>query len=273
MLNNKELIKNLKETIKKKMLDSEGYCMNNFAIWFINIILDNVKYINEVKDYGYDISIYPKEIEESYDLSEYETIEDFLTKELTGQTIATYISGAGITTETYMEEASRKVSDLWYDFILKEFPEVELKKDNWIDDTVYDNLTNENLSNMDLLIYICNLNIKNFYNQYLIKALEFRNSQEVEHEIKKQKFLQHKLEMESLSLETLPLITKFDKGIKFEKNNYKELINFLDKLIKKYGKEKVYAALFLHKFNLSNSVKNDLNKLYEGKIFNKEIYN
>ena len=156
--------------IKSKMLDEEGYCITSFAIWLINIIIDNNKYIEVIEDYGYDISTRPKIAEESYNFAQYETIEDFLQNEFTGNTKATYISGHGLAAETLYEESQNQIRDIWFYFINNEFPELELIKNQEVDDYVYEELWKYNLIDISILDYICKLKLKPLYNKYLLKA-------------------------------------------------------------------------------------------------------
>lgn len=256
-------IQSLIPQIKSKMLDEEGYCITSFAIWLINIIIDNNKYIEVIEDYGYDISTRAEISEDSYNLAQYETIEEFLENEFTGNTTATYISGHGLAAEKLYEEAQNQIRDIWFDFINNEFPELELIKNQEVDDSVYDELWKYDLIDINILEYICKLRLKPLYNKYLLKAYEFRHEQEVKKEIERQKFLKYQEEIKLLSIETTFKIKNFIKGKKFESNEWNNLITFLNNLVNEFGKEKVFASLLLNPIYCSQSVKHKLDKFMQ----------
>lgn len=250
--------------IKSKMLDEEGYCITSFAIWLINIIIDDNKYIEVINDCCYDVSTRPEISEESYNLSQYETIEEFLQNEFTGNSTATYISGHGLVAETLYEEAQNQIRDIWFDFINNEFPELELIKNQEVDNYLYDELWKYDLIDLSIFDYICKLRLKPLYNKYLLKAYYFRHEEEVKREVEKQKNLKYQEELKSLSIETTFRINNFIKGKKIESNEWNQLIIFLNNLVTDFGKEKVFASLYLKPIYCSNSVKIKLEKFIQG---------
>lgn len=66
----------------------------------LEIIKNNSKYEVEIVDVGYDVSEHARPTGKRLDIHDYLTIKEFL-EELTGNTIATYVSGAGLRAETY----------------------------------------------------------------------------------------------------------------------------------------------------------------------------
>ena len=97
----------------------------------LEFLKNNSKYEVEIVDVCYDVSEHARSTGKRLDIHDYSTVKEFL-EELTGNTVPTYISGAGLRAETY--------EDYFQDLIMR-------KKYN-IAEELFKEETNINTSNM-----------------------------------------------------------------------------------------------------------------------------
>ncbi|MHB1646164.1 MAG: hypothetical protein ACYCSW_06595 [bacterium] len=112
----------------------------------------NFKYDTYLIDAGYDISEYPKDTKQHFKLEDYKTVGDFL-KEYTGNTVATYISGNGISAETYEDDIEEQLDNAISHIINDIFAEYKINKEeeDSVRDDIYDKLIENNLSGIAIL--------------------------------------------------------------------------------------------------------------------------
>lgn len=171
--------KDIIEQIKLKLFNPSEYCLTELGVWLVSIILNNNKYNERIEDWGFDVSTYPEKTDEKYDLSKYKTVEEFLSNEFTGNTKATYISGHGIAAETLLEEGYNVINEIWFDFIEKNYQMLELKKDGFMDEDVYDELWSNGVADVDVFGFFCNMNLNDCFNRYLLETIDVRNSNKI----------------------------------------------------------------------------------------------
>jgi hypothetical protein len=93
----------------------------------LKVLKNNLKYEVEIVDVGYDVSEHARPTGKRLDILDYVTVKDFL-EESTGNTVPTYISGAGLRAETY--------EDYFQDLIMRkkyDIAEEVFKKETNID--------------------------------------------------------------------------------------------------------------------------------------------
>lgn len=76
----------------------ERFAGELLAAW----LLSRRRYREEVVDSGYDVSIHARATDQGHRLSDYATVQDFL-NEPSGETVATFISGSGLTAQRLEE--------------------------------------------------------------------------------------------------------------------------------------------------------------------------
>lgn len=259
----RKLIAEKREEIREKMFDQKGYCFKELGCWLVDILLDNVHYEKEVQDLGFDISTHPRLTHQGFNLLEYETVEDFLNNELTGNTIATYMSGMGLIAETHYNNGLDYCFNLWSNFINKNFPEFKLVRD--IDDEdayddIFEALCLENCGHYELYHEFGKMLLEDCYNNYLMETIDRRHKET----LRQEKFDQ---QLEKIAEPALKEIKMFDTIKKIEAKNVNELLNFLDKVVSQHGYESVCAALKYHKFNCSLKVQSILYEKYPSPYF------
>ncbi|MFO7814514.1 MAG: hypothetical protein R6V14_02030 [Halanaerobiales bacterium] len=107
----------LEDILKKKL---ENRCKNNLnnyvqlvANWFAYVILNNNKHeIDHSLDPPWDNSGMITDIDEQFDLNDYATFNDFIEREYTGESNASYVSGHGMYHYTY-EEPFEQITLEW----------------------------------------------------------------------------------------------------------------------------------------------------------------
>ena len=94
---------NLPDIADKAVLKIENYfiaIIKELNLKLIEILRDRNRYEIEIVDVVYDVSEHVHSTGESFNIENYENVKDFL-EEPTGNTIPTYVSGAGLMAETY----------------------------------------------------------------------------------------------------------------------------------------------------------------------------
>ena len=111
------MIKFLEDILKEKLKNQCENNMNDYvqlvANWFAYIILNNNKHeIDHRLDPPWDNSGMITDIEEKFDLDDYATFNDFIKREYTGESNASYVSGHGMYHYTY-EEPFEQITLEW----------------------------------------------------------------------------------------------------------------------------------------------------------------
>ncbi len=91
-------------------------------IKLVEILKKETKYDIEIVDVGYDVSEHPRPTGKRFDIHDYSAVKDFL-EEATGNTVATYVSGAGLRAETYEDYFQDLIMRKKYDIAEKIFIE------------------------------------------------------------------------------------------------------------------------------------------------------
>lgn len=112
---------------------------------------------------------------ESFDLTQYQTVGDFLEQEFTGNTRATYCSGSGLTAETYGDVFDYDSGDMYNDFIQKVTPALSSPDELYTDDRVGDALAMEDVANYDLESSFKQLPLQETFFRHLGEALGERS--------------------------------------------------------------------------------------------------
>lgn len=94
----------LKEELKNQYENNINDYIQSVANWFAYIILSNNKHeIDHSLDPLWDNSGMVRCIDEQFELNDYATFNDFIEREYTGESIASYVSGHGMYHYTYEE--------------------------------------------------------------------------------------------------------------------------------------------------------------------------
>lgn len=247
------------DNIKRAMFDPHGVAMRHMGAWLGSIVMTRQKYEVEIVDVGYDCSSYPKKSNESFDLTKYTTVGDFLESECSGNTVATYASGSGIACEMFSDELQSVAYEAFYLSLEKNFPDiysVYIKSKNydidglqWYDD-VYNVLESNDCSNIDLESYFLSLSLFDTFLQYLPNAIEKIEIEKLEEKRRALLAKERPIKLKEIAMSFPEELMLFCDGNRFDKSNWKVLLDFLDA----HDVRMVGATLRLVKLPVSNSV-------------------
>ncbi|MGM0380132.1 MAG: hypothetical protein ACQEQE_10335 [Bacillota bacterium] len=272
----------LKNKIKYECNNNYGDYIERVATKFAYIIIKNKKVvIDHSLDPKWDHSGRTREINESYNLQDYETFGDFLENEYNGTSIASYTSGMGLYHETYSEDFEK----LSYEWIFDQLYEVikQLIKNNnkilkkWIKkrnienskkllDEIYDIIIYEDLigdflitNSIELLISIKSINPMILFNRGKTIALKKIRLENIKSKRKREKRKIERKEAEKIWNKISKMYKlKYNKSIpeKINKSHYNNRIKSLLKQINNNGIHisKIQNIGEYLGYNFSNSV-------------------
>lgn len=97
-----------RKKLNQLALQGKGSFIQELCTWMVDIIQHEYRYEVEWIDMGYDCSAHAWCTHEGYNLADYQCVGDFL-QECNGNTYPTFMSGMGLTTETFEEDLERRV--------------------------------------------------------------------------------------------------------------------------------------------------------------------
>lgn len=127
--------------------DADSEIRNTIGEWLADAMVNGEAHENVLVDSGYDRSLHARATGLAHDVSQYGTVGEFLEEALTGQTVPTFESGHGFTTESIDEEFERFVGGLQTDW-LREQPEHAViggEHDHLLEDAFYEAVFMEQL--------------------------------------------------------------------------------------------------------------------------------
>lgn len=254
-------IKEVAEDLKKMIASRSGPVFDALGTWFAKVILDNQRGQCRVERTPWDSSSYGCSSGESFDLSEHETVGEFLDNEYTGSTIATYCSGSGFSAETFGDSIQYVFRSVYDEMFKSKYPDL-FDQDDFIPDEVRDSL--ERLDAEDCLFEdtFRKMPLIECFTKYLGQAMILR-AEEAE---QRRQCIAEKERIDRAIREiagNIPNeIESFAGNIKYEKSNWNILLKYLHDISAVYGKNAVSAALALSRISASNSVEIELKKRF-----------
>jgi hypothetical protein len=256
-------VKQAATDIKTQIANPDNFIFATWGNWLAHVILENRRGEAIEERSPWDYSTRGRPSNESFDLTEYETIGDFLDNELTGNTRATFCSGSGFAAETY---ASVFTEESWkmYGHCIREIaPKLAGPEDGSIEDEVIDALSTEGVADYEMEEAFRRLPLQETFFRNMGKALEERNQERLQNEIDANADSAKKEAIRQLAGTELPMVIQnFSGATKWEWQNHKGLWNFLDALVEEHGVEKVAAALVFVRINTSTKVAFELKVRY-----------
>jgi hypothetical protein len=239
----------------------EGPIYQKLGTWLSRVALEERHAEEVVIESPGDTSLYARRTNEPFCLGLYETVQEFLNAECTGNTVATYCSGHGIGAESYMDIFPGKCLSALCGTLREDYPDLVESDGRGISDEILDSLLMEGAD--EFLFY------GPFLERPLRDTISYRQMalQEIAMDHRERDFQREENERVEQALLQLAgnftaRIEAFAGRTKFEKSNYQKLTWYLDELSKSVGKEVVRAALHFASISTSISVGEQLRKRY-----------
>jgi hypothetical protein len=206
-----------------------------------------------------DTSYYASLTNESFCLDRYETVDDFLQAECTGNTIATFNSRQGITTERYIERFQENCIIAFNDTLRENYPDL-VDSDGSISDEVLDSLCVEDANDLVFHAPFGERSLRDTISACREMALQEIAMDEVEKALRKEEEKRVEQALLQLAGGVTAWIQGFAGRTKFEKSNYKKLTCFLDELTRSVGKnwlgQPCISLVFTHRIRLGKNCRN-----------------
>lgn len=249
--------------IKHLMATPNNIVFAAWGRWLARVILENHRGEAIEEHTPWDHSTRGQRSDESFDLTPYETVGDFLDNEFTGGTCATYCSGSGLEAETYADRFSADSYESYNDCIRQTAPALCKPEDGYFDDEVGDALAMEGVNLYEMESSFRNLPLQETFFRSMGQALAERNQERLQNETAAAAAVIKQEHLRQLAGTELPsTIEAFSGSTKWEGKNSKSLWNFLDALVEQHGAEKIAAALMFVRISTSNKVASDLKVRY-----------
>ena len=141
----KNLIANsIAEQLHRLATDTGNPITSAIGMRVARIMLEEKHSRIEWDESPWDVSSRAVRTANPFDLAQYETVEQFLEAEATGNTVATYCPGHGFAAETYSAEFVQHAGDLLYRYIVDNFPDArDQDEQDRMDDEIYEFLADE----------------------------------------------------------------------------------------------------------------------------------
>jgi hypothetical protein len=231
--------------------------------WLVDILIDNEKYAEVVEDSGYDVSTFSQRSPESLDLSQYETVGEFLENEVGPNTVATFCSGHGFAAKSRASEAEELCNEALRDWVKADWP--QYVEDGYIAEDLSDQLC-ENLVDCDFMQRFSEQKLVEAFSSYLPDAIKAREARRQAAAARERTAEAHRQKVLALGSDMLKQIASLTQGRRFEKSNYGELLKILIGLAESVpeGRDRVAAALEIKPwpFQTSTSVAAELPSLF-----------
>lgn len=230
--------------IKSQLGNPDNPAFKELGVWLADVILNNQRgvVVEDISDW--DKSTRGQLSNESFDLSLYETVGEFLDEEFTGNTVATFDSGSGFAAETY---STLFTQDSWQAFnLLVRYVNPSLcdPSDGGIHDEVLDALSTEGAADYEVEERFRSLPIRETFFRYMGAALEERERDRIEQARMDAEAAARTNALKQLAGLDLPnQINSFVGSKKWDMSNIKYLNRFLDSLVVQYGDARIGAAL------------------------------
>ena len=132
--------------IKSVLMSSGGELETACIRWIQAKIRTEKAACIEVIDIGYDCSTFGKATNDKIDTAAFETIQDFLDYP-TGQSTPTFVSGAGMSAQTYDEPFTEFIREYIWDWLTRQgYDPIIRDKDGFVDDDFADFLCDSDAS-------------------------------------------------------------------------------------------------------------------------------
>lgn len=249
--------------IKHLMEAPNNILFDAWGTWLARVILENHRG-EAIEEWSpWDHSTRGQRSDDSFDLTPYETVGDFLDNEFTGGTCATYCSGSGLEAETYADRFSADSCESYNDCIRQTAPALCRPEDGYFDDEVGDALAMEGVNLYEMESSFRNLPLQETFFRNMGQALNERNQERLQNETAAAAAVIKQKHLRQLAGTELPsTIEAFSGSTKWEGKNSKSLWTFLDALVEQHGAEKIAAALMFVRISTSNKVASDLKVRY-----------
>ena len=249
--------------IKHLMATPNNIVFAAWGRWLARVILENHRGEAIEEHTPWDYSTRGRLSNESFDLTQYETVGDFLDNEFTGNTCATYCSGAGLAAETYADVFDEEFLVMYNDCVRQVAPGLCSPENSFYDDEVGDALAMEGVDHYEMKESFRKCSLQETFFRSMGQALAERNQERLQNETAAAAAVIKQEHLRQLAGTELPsTIEAFSGSTKWEGKNSKSLWNFLDALVEQHGAEKIAAALMFVRISTSNKVASDLKVRY-----------
>lgn len=249
--------------IKDLMATPNNIVFAAWGSWLARVILANHRGEAIEECSPWDYSTRGRLSNESFDLTLYETVGDFLDNEFTGNTCATYCSGSGLAAETYADVFNDELLVMYNDCVQQVAPKLCSPENGFFDDEVGDALAMEGVAHYEMADSFRKLPLQETFFRSMGQALAERNQGRLQNEAAAAAAVIKQETLRQLAGTELPRTIKaFAGSTKWEGKNHKNLWDFLDALVKQYGSEKIAAALMFVGIRTSNKIASELKVRY-----------
>lgn len=227
--------------------------------WLATCLLSNQRAEILVERTPWDISSYGQPTSEGFDLSQYESVGDFLDNESTGNTVATYLSGSGFAAELYAELLSDEVVSAYRDYLWNTYPELrDVEWEGALLDSAIDELEDRGVGGLLFEERFREMPLLECLTKHLSAALEQRELRR----IAEARRLRRRSDLMTLAGEAVEAIENGGGHVKWTKSNWDGLLALLQAAVERYGQERVGAALAFCTLNMSHSVAAEIKKRF-----------
>lgn len=249
------------QAIRTMAADKQGHPFDRMGTWLAHAILENEHCEARVDKTPWDCSSYGHRTGQPIDISQYETVDDFLENEYTGNTTATFCSGSGFAAESYGSAITYVLWESYSELLRKLCPDL-IDPDGSVPDEVLDGLVMEDASDCLLDQAFREQPLLECFTKHMSTAILERAETERQQREQREIADCKRQELESLAGQIPSLIEEFAAKRKFEKANWHLLLEYLDRLIEVEGATEVAAAIRCAQLQLSASVSSELRARY-----------
>ena len=237
---------------------NDGPVFKAMGVWLAEVILEDERGGAVVERTPWDHSSRGVRSSESFDLSLYETVGEFLDQEHTGQTIATYCSGAGLAAETFGDAFTQNC--LWpaYGDGIRELAADLIDDDGSVPDEVLDGLVMRDVGDCHFEQAFKELPLLETFTKHLQAAIASRAEEAKRQRMAAAEKKKQQDELRTFAGDLVPEIQGTIAGVRYEKSNWGQLLAYLNSLVEIHGKKRVAAAMAFVSVKASNSVSAEL---------------
>lgn len=253
---------NVAEKLHRLASNASNPITQSLGVWVARVLLEEKYARVELDETPWDVSSRAVRTNEPFDLAKYETVEQFLEGEATGNTCATYMSGMGFTAEMYSTRFSEEASDLIHAYLVANFPEILDAEDaTRIDDDIYEELADE-LLDIEFMQAVLDMTVPACLEKYSALAIASKHKKAILREERGATVAVWTAQLKAkagLNIERVENIA----GHKMWQQGCKDtLFAMLDGMQQEIGREALAATLYFAKLSLSNSLRPELAQRY-----------
>ncbi len=245
--------------LKELAEDEDNVIYQAVGRWLATCLLNDQRAEIVVEHTPWDISSYGQRTSEGFDLSQYETVGDFVDNEATGNTVATHLSGSGFAAELYAERLSDEVVSAYRDYLWKSYPELrDVEWEGALLDSANDELEDRGVGGLLFEERFREMALLECLTKHLSAALEQRELRR----IAEARRLGRRSDLKALAGEAVAAIENGGGHVIWTKSNWDGLLALLQDAVERYGQERVGAALAFSRLAMSHSVSAEIKKRF-----------